>query len=585
MQHPTPTPETIPTASRPRDVQIAEIGLQTTVLRSRTWERLKFEVEYNLCQGTTANAYLVLADRRALIDPPGESFTQIFMEALQPYLETAPIDYILLNHVNPNRMATLVALVERLPWVTLVCSRPAAQALWTTFPQWENRIRAIRPPHGSLDLGQGHRLQLTPIPTPRWPDGLCTYDPATRILFSDKLFGAHICSDSLFDEDWRQIEKDRHYYFDCLHASQTKQVQTALKQIAPLPLQCLAPGHGPLVRYSLSRLQSDYRQWCQQQQQHSFRVALIYASAYGNTAILANAIAQGLIQAGIAVESINCERIDSAHLAKTIETSDGVIIGSPTLGGHAPVQVQTALGVVLASAAKTKLVGVFGSYGWSGEAVDLLEERLKDGNYRFGFETIRVRFSPDEAALKSCQAAGAQFAQQLRKRKQKQAPRQAIPEAQTNRTEQAVGRVISTIGVVTTRQGDSHSGLLTTSVSQASFNPPGLMVAIANDPYAQRFLKPNAPFVLNILKEGRTVRRHFSHSPKPGENPFTEVAHHLAHNGCLVLDEALAYVECTVQSWMACGDRWLVYARVDEGDVLAATGVTALQHRKSGRQF
>ncbi|WP_346293176.1 diflavin flavoprotein [Sphaerothrix gracilis] len=579
----SPTLQSHPIPPRPRDVQVAEVGSQTTVLRSRTWERLKFEVEYGLCQGTTANAYLIQGDRMTLIDPPGESFTQIFIQALQPCLKATP-DYIILSHVNPNRMVTLAKLMDQMSQVTLVCSRPAAQALKATFPDWENRIQTVCPPYETLDLGQGHQLQLMPIPTPRWPDGLCTYDPATHILFSDKLFGSHLCSDALFDEDWRELEVDRRYYFDCLHASQTKQVQAALSQIASLSVHCLAPGHGSLVRYSLSRLQHDYRQWCQQQQHQTLRVTLIYASAYGNTAILADAIVQGLIQSGVAVESINCELSDPAQLAKAIETSDGFIIGSPTLGGHAPVQIQTALGVVLASAAKTKLVGVFGSYGWSGEAIDLLEEKLSDGNYRFGFETIRVRFSPDAAALKTCQEAGEQFAQQLRKQKKKQVPRQAITETQANRTEQAVGRVISTIGVVTTCQGDSHSGLLTASVSQASFNPPGVMIAIANTPYAQRFLQPNAPFVLNILKEGRTVRRHFSQQPQPGDSPFAQLAHHSAHNGCLILDEALAYVGCTVQRWIPCGDRWLIYANVDEGNVLEIKGVTAMQHGKSGRQ-
>lgn len=579
----TPTPP-LPLAVRPRDVQVADIGLHTQVLRSRTWERLKFEVEYNLCQGTTANAYLVQGDRTALIDPPGESFTQIFEKTLRFCPKANPLDYIIVSHVNPNRMATLSALVEQMPQVTLVCSRPAAQALRATFPEWEQRIQAIRPPHDVLDLGQGHRLQLIPIPTPRWPDGLCTYDPATRILFSDKLFGAHVCNDTIFDEDWRQLEVDRRYYFDCLHASQTKQIQSALAQITPLPMECVAPGHGPIVRYSLSRLQNDYRQWCQHQQHQTLQVALIYASAYGNTAVLANAIAQGLIQAEAAVELINCEHSDPAYVAKAVETSDGFIIGSPTLGGHAPIQIQTALGIALASSAKNKLVGVFGSYGWSGEAIDMLTEKLRDSNYRFGFEPIRVRFSPNSSDLKGCQQAGESFAQQLRKQKKKQVPRQAITDTQTNRTEQALGRVISTIGVVTTCQGDNHSGLLVTAVSQASFKPPGLMIAIANNAYAQRFLQPNTPFVLNILKEGRTVRRHFSQYPKPGENPFAGLAHHPAQNGCLILDEALAYVECTVQRWLHCCDRWLIYAQVDEGDVLEVTGVAAMQHRQSARK-
>jgi len=564
-------------ATNPRDVQVEAIAPQTTALRSRTWERLKFEVEYSRCRGTTANSYLIQADRTALIDPPGESFTQIYSQALRG-LDVA-LDYIVLSHVNPNRMATLAPLVEQMPQVKLVCSRPAAQALKATFPDWGDRIQTICPPMDTLDLGQGHQLQLRPIPTPRWPDGLCTYDPATQTLFSDKLFGVHICSDALFDQDWRQLESDRQHYFDCLHAAQTKQVQGAMAQLASLPLNCIAPGHGPVVRYSLSRLQQHYQQWCQQQDAQELKVAVIYASAYGSTAILAGAVTQGLIESGIAVESINCELSQSTDLAQVIEASDGFIIGSPTLGGHAPVQIQTALGTVLASAAKTKLTGVFGSYGWSGEAVDLITAKLRDGGYRFGFDPIRVRFVPDIAALDACRKSGADFARQLKKQS-RQASKPAI-EIQSNRTEQAVGRVVGSIGVITTRLGDSHSGLLTHSISQASFDPPGVMVAIAADGYEQRFLRPGSPFVLNLLKEGRGVRRHFSYGPKPGENPFAELEHREAPNGCLVLDDALAYLECQVERWMPCGDRWLVYAVVNGGDVLETTGVTAMQHCKA----
>ncbi|MGC1309449.1 MAG: diflavin flavoprotein [Phormidesmis sp.] len=576
--------------ARDRDVQVAPIGDHTLAMRSRTWERLKFEVEYNRRQGTTANAYLIQGDRTALIDPPGESFTHIYLQTLQPYLEKTPLDYIIVSHTNPNRMATLAALIAQAPQAVILCSRPAAQALKAAFPQWQDdRIQAVSPLQSNLDLGQGHCLQLLTVPTPRWPDGLWTYDPATQILFSDKFFGAHVCGDALFDENWRQLEGDRRYYFDCLHAAQTRQVEAALDQIEQLPLKCFAPGHGSLVRYSLSRLRDDYRQWCQQQTHHSLQVAMLYASAYGNTAVLAGAIAQGLIQAGIAVESVNCESSDPAELARIIEASDGFIVGSPTLAGHAPVQVQTALGIILSSAVKTKLAGVFGSYGWSGEAIDLIEQKLKDNNYRFGFETIRVRFSPDADTLAACQQAGEQFAQQLRKLKKRETPRQGVNEVQAGRTEQAVGRVVGSMSVLTTcqttDQGDRHRGLLTSWISQATFHPPGLMISVASNRATQTLFQPDAPFVLNLLKEGRTVRRHFQNSPDAEGDPFSQVAHRPADNGCLVLEEALAYLECTVQHWIDCGDHRLIYARVDSGDVLEATGVTAIAHRKSGSQY
>jgi flavorubredoxin/flavin reductase (DIM6/NTAB) family NADH-FMN oxidoreductase RutF len=573
---------TAQTLTPPRDVQIIEIATHTQILRSRTWERLKFEVEYARQKGTTANSYLIQATHTALIDPPGESFTQIFLEQLQTHQDLTQLNYIILNHVNPNRMATLKALLEQAPQAQIICSKPAAIVLKTTFSHWEEKLKIVRS-EDTLDLGEGHKLQFVIVPTPRWADGMCTYDPATRILYTDKFFGVHICSDVVFDEDWKQLDSDRHYYFDCLHATQAKQVEVALDKLAPFPAKLYAPGHGPIVRYSLSRFSFDYRQWCQQQKTQELRVALLYASAYGNTAIMASAIAQGLLQNGISVESINCEFTEPSEITRAVEACDGFIIGSPTLGGHAPTQIQTALGIVLSAATKTKLAGVFGSYGWSGEAVDLIESKLLDANYRLGFPTMRVKFTPTEFILQQCQDAGAEFAQVLKKNKKLRSTRQALTETKVDRTEQAVGRIIGSLSILSSRRGDSHSGIITSLVSQATFNPPGLMIAIAQN--TDTIIHPGEQFVLNILKEGRNLRRHFSARSNPGDNPFVQLDTKTANNGCLILTDALAYLECTVQQRMEAGEGWLIYATVDKGEVLESTGVSAIQHRKSGSHY
>lgn len=572
------------TTNRKRDVQVAEIGKNTLILRSRTWDRLKFEVEYSRQKGTTANSYLIQADKKALIDPPGESFTDIYLQELGQHLDFSTLDYIVLGHVNPNRRATLQVLLSQVPQVTLICSRPGANALKAAFPEWESRIQAVRS-EDTLDLGQGHHLTFVSVPTPRWPDGLCTYDSATKILYTDKFFGAHICEDTLFDEDWKTLDAERRYYFECLHAPQAKQVEVALEKFSVFPAKSYAPAHGPVVRYSLSRFTYDYRQWCQGQKSQELSVALLYASAYGNTAVLANAIAQGLIENGVNVESINCELADTAEITRIVEASDGFIIGSPTLGGHAPTQIQTALGIILATAAKTKLAGVFGSYGWSGEAIDLLESKLKDANYRLGFESIRVRFTPTPEIIQQCQQAGATFAQNLKKTKKLRTTRQVVTETHVDRTEQAVGRIIGSLCVVTTRDEDTHKGVLTSWVSQATFNPPGIMIAIADEQNADLICHPGDKFVLNILKEGRNVRRYFARQSTLGDNPFINLSTKTSVNGCLILTEALSYLECTVQNQIKCGDRWLIYAAVDNGEVLENEGLTALEYRKSGSYY
>jgi flavorubredoxin/flavin reductase (DIM6/NTAB) family NADH-FMN oxidoreductase RutF len=566
--------------TKPRDIQILPIGTDTTILRARSWTRLRFEIEYALAKGTTANSFLIQGDKIALIDPPGETFTEIYLAALQQRIDVRTVDYVILGHVNPNRATTLRTLLEIAPQITFVCSNPGAINLKAALENQDLPILVMRGDE-TLDLGKGHHLQFIPTPNPRYADELCTYDPQTEILFSDKLFGAHTCGDQVFDEGWEIFNEDRRYYFDCLMAPHARQVETALDKLSDLPVRLYATGHGSLVRYGLIELTHSYREWIQQQTNADMTVTLIYASAYGNTATLAQAIARGITKAGVSVESINCEFADPEEIKTAVEKSAGFVIGSPTLGGHAPTPVQTALGIVLSTATNNKLAGVFGSFGWSGEAVDFIESKLKDAGYRFGFDTIRVKFKPNEVTLQTCEEAGTDFAQAL-----KRAAKKAVVARQpATNVEQAVGRIVGSLCVVTATQGEVKTGMLASWVAQASFSPPGLTIAVAKDRAMENMTHTGNEFVVNILTEGREIRKQFMKVYTPGQDRFAGLAMEEASNGGVVLSGALSYLECSVQSRMEVGDHWLVYATVNDGKVLNQDGVTAVHHRKSGSYY
>ncbi|MEH2066112.1 MAG: diflavin flavoprotein [Nostoc sp.] len=567
--------------NKPRDVQVYPIATDTRILRSRSWSRLRFEIEYALAKGTTANSYLIESDKTAIIDPPGETFTEIYLEALQQRFHLEDLDYVILGHVNPNRAATLKALLEIAPQITFVCSNPGAKNLRGALENPDLQILVMRGEE-TLDLGNGHNLQFIPTPNPRYADQLCTYDPQTEVLYSDKLFGAHVCGDQVFDEGWEVYNEDRRYYFDCLMAPHARQVETTLDKLVDFPVRMYATGHGPLVRYGLIELTKAYREWSQQQTSAELTVALIYASAYGNTATLAQAIARGITKAGVAVESINCEFTEPEEIRAAVEKSAGFIIGSPTLGGHAPTPVQTALGIVLSTATNNKLAGAFGSFGWSGEAVDLIESKLKDAGYRFGFDTIRVKFKPDDATLQLCEEAGTDFAQALKK-----ARKVRLPSLPATTVEQAVGRIVGSLCVLTAKEGDRSSAMLASWVAQASFNPPGLTIAVAKDRAVETLTHTGNKFVLNILKEGNHLglMKHFLKPFGPGQDRFADVGAQETESGSPILTDALAYLECSVQNRMESGDHWLVYATVESGKVLDSDGVTAVHHRKSATHY
>lgn len=578
-----------------KDVQVVSIGFDTRVFRSRTWERLKFEIEYGLSRGTTANSFLIEGEKTALIDPPGESFTDIFIQALAERIDLAKIDYLILGHVNPNRVFTINALLQQAPQLTIIVSNTGAKSLQTIFNNTYSETISSQPlkietvkSELSLDLGKGHQLELFTAPNPRYPDQLLTYDNLSEILYTDKLFSAHVCGDQVLDEGWQIYQEDRRYYFDCVIAPYATQVSKSIEKVKAKNPRIYATAHGPLVRYGLTELTSLYGQWLTIQQSQTLNVALIYASAYGNTATLANAIARGITKAGVRVESINAEFAESEGIKKAIQQCDGFIFGSPTLGGHAPTQIQSALGITLTNADTNKLAGVFGSFGWSGEAIDLLESKFKDGGYRFGFETIRVKFKPTEAVLKTCEEAGTDFAQSLKKRKKSLKPKQsAAANSETARTEQALGRIVGSLCVVTTERDEIKGAMVASWVSQATFNPPGFTLAVAKERAIESLLPIGSNFVLNILEEGKHINlmKHFLKPFAPGEDRFANIDHQSADNGSPILTDGVAYLECQVKNRLECGDHWVLYAIANKGKLQSETGVTAVHHRKSGTHY
>ncbi|MDJ0599267.1 MAG: diflavin flavoprotein [Crocosphaera sp.] len=571
---------------KPRDVQVSPIASDTLVMRSRTWDRLKFEIEYGLKRGTTANSYVIQGDKIALIDPPGESFTDIFLTALKERIDPTTIDYLILGHVNPNRGETIKALLKIVPQITIVCSNPGSLLLPNILlPEFPTKLKVVKG-EDILDLGKGHQLEFVPTPNPRYPGQLCTYDTKTEILYTDKLFGSHVCGDQIFDEGWQVYVEDRRYYFDCVIAPYAKQINTALDKLSGKSAKIYGTGHGPLVRYGLMELTASYKQWLEAQKAQTLSVALIYASAYGNTATLGQAIASGITKAGVRVESINAEAAEPDEIKEAINNCSGFIFGSPTLGGHAPTQIQTALGITLANADKSKLAGVFGSYGWSGEAIDLLENKFRDGGYQFGFDPIRVKFAPTQATLKTCEEAGTDFAQAVKKAQKRRQPKNSVNQSQTDRLQQALGRIVGSLSIVTCQQEELSGAMLASWISQATFNPPGFTVAVAKERAIESLLHKGSSFVLNILREGDHIglMKHFLKPFSPGEDRFEGVKTEVADNGCPILQEALAYLECKVGDRMECGDHWVIYAMVTKGQVLQ-DGVTAIHHRKSGSHY
>jgi flavorubredoxin/flavin reductase (DIM6/NTAB) family NADH-FMN oxidoreductase RutF len=589
-------------------------------LRGLSPRRLRFEVEYGLERGTSANSFLFEAGATpsghlvppVLVHPPGDSFAEPFLEQLSALVPADAALKVIVGHVNPNRVALLRRLAEHWPALMLVASNAGARLLEDLWhqrrPSGANDPTAAEtsslPPLPPMDvvkqegcrpLAHGYRLCLYPSPTPRWPGGLMAFEERTGLLMSGKFFAAHLCSTTWAEANRSSTEEDRRYFYDCLMAPMARQVEGMLNRLDDLAIRCIAPGHGPAISESWRSLLTDYRRWGEAQERAKLSVALLFASAYGNTAAIADALAQGVARTGVRVESINCEFTAAEKLLQAIRSCDAVLIGSPTLGGHAPTPIVSALGTLLAEGDRSKPVGVFGSFGWSGEALDLLESKLRDGGFRFAFEPIKVKFSPDAATLKTCEETGTALGRSLLAEQRRQQRRigggGGLSESRSNPAVQALGRVVGSLCVLTTVKGDGDSRLsgamVASWVSQASFSPPGLTVAVAKDRAVEALLHVGDAFALNVLAAGRETgpMKQFLQPFAPGADRFAGLALDESPAGQPVLPEALAWLECRVKQRMECGDHWLIYAQADAGSLIDATGATAVHQRRSGATY
>ena len=587
-------------------------------LRSLNPNRTRFEVEYSLEKGSCTNSFLlqqiinetIESKTFFLIHPPGLTFEKEFLERIETLITSVSSEIkVVMGHINPNKVSFLKKLNRKYKNITIICSNPGAKLLneiWKqnkpiksqnlTFEK-ENlesvpKIQIIKQIE-TLSINKNFELTFIPSPTARWPGGLIVFEKNTGLLMSDKLFGAHV-----YEEKWAELnssktEEERRHYYDCLMAPMSSQVNSVIEKLEEFDIDSIAPGHGPAISGSWRSLFNNYQSWGESQKYSNLKVALLFASAYGNTAAIADAIARGINKTGVKVKIINCEFTSPNSLINEIRNSDGYLIGSPTLGGHAPTPIVSALGTLLAEGDREKPTGVFGSFGWSGEALDLLEKKLKDGGFKFGFEPLKIKFSPDPTMIKKIEETGIQYAKKLINIKLRQ-ERKANIGLNTSKNDpmiNALGRVVGSLCILTAQKGTEQnriSGAMVASwVSQASFNPPGITIAVAKERAVENLLHTGDSFALNILEQNnhKGLLAKFLQSFKPGDNRFADLEINFSPGNQPLLNEALAWLEGKVSQRMECGDHWLIYAEIKYGKVLRKDGVTAVHHRKTGANY
>ena len=377
----------------------------------RDYDLRTFDIIMESPNGTTYNAYLVQgASKTALIEIAKEGFFDEFLARLQTVCDPATIDYIIVNHTEPDHAGALKALLSLCPNATVCGSATALRFLSnitnTAFPQ-----QAVKD-GDTLDLG-GKTLRFIAAPFLHWPDSMYTYCPEAEVLFTCDSFGCHYCAEPMFNDELSGDFHDAYaYYFKHILAPFKPHVLSALDKIKDLPLRAICPGHGPMLRADIPKYLEMYRTWSTPAQSPP-RAAILYVSAYGYTARLAKAIAEGLQSEGVPADLFDLVTCDKATAYAAMDSAAIIAFGSPTLVGDALPPIWEAIAHLNPIIHKGKIAAAFGAYGWSGEAVPNITARLTQLKFKMPCEPLRVVFNPTEADLEAAHSMGKALAQAL----------------------------------------------------------------------------------------------------------------------------------------------------------------------------
>ncbi len=371
-----------------------------------------FDIIMKADHGTTYNAYLVRgSEKTAVIDTVKAPFAQDYLENLVELSPLEKIDYVVVNHTEPDHSGTLERLLAEAPQARVVCGRNCKNFVKNIVNRDVDPM--LVEDGDTLELG-GKTLKFIHAPFLHWPDTIFTYIQEDKVLFPCDFLGAHYCDDRLFDDLVDPYDYAFEYYYLVIFRPFKKYVLEAIEKIKGLDIDVIAPSHGPILRKDPWKQVGLYKQWSSIPAPSKDKNLLIfYASAYGNTAKLAEKIAEGVRQEGVKVQVMDVTATEIGMMIDRIEAADGIVVGSATINADAVEPIWFLLSHLATLNLKGKLGASFGSYGWSGEAPRLILDRLKGLKFKTPLEPFRVNLVPTEQDLGEAVDYGRELAKLL----------------------------------------------------------------------------------------------------------------------------------------------------------------------------
>ena len=376
-----------------------------------------FDIVIPTAHGTTYNSYFIQgSEKSALIDTVKLNTKDQLISKLSGLTDISKIDYIVINHTEPDHSGSLHLIKEIAKDATLVYSKNAHHFVKHIIKKDYNNITVGD--GDSLDLG-GKTLEFISAPFLHWPDTMFSYLKEDKILFPCDFFGAHYCDANVFNDllaDKDEAFEAFKFYFTHIMRPFKNYSLSALDKLKNYDIEIIAPSHGPVLRKDLKKYIDWYMEASKASNPDSTvkKIAVIYASAYGNTEEMAKHIAKGANIDGLTeVSLINLVESDIKDVVDNIERADAVIVGSPTLNAKPPKPIFDMISSLVMLNVKNKRAAVFGCYGWSGEAVQMVQDILKSLRFIIVQEGLKIQMTPFEEDLLNCEKFGLDFAYKI----------------------------------------------------------------------------------------------------------------------------------------------------------------------------
>mgnify|MGYP002544686608 FL=1 len=376
-----------------------------------------FENIFPLVKGVSYNSYLLLDEQTVLFDTADYAIGKQFIENVMSVLNGRNLDYIVVNHMEPDHCSLIGELLLHYPDVKIIGNAK-------TFPMIEQFFsfdltgKTLTVKEGDTFCSGKHTFRFIMSPMVHWPEAMMTYDEKDKVLFSADAFGTfnalngNLFNDELdFNREW--LDEARRYYTNIV-GKYGPQVQNVLKKASSLDIQMICPLHGPVWRSNLNFIIEKYNLWSRYEPEEK-GVMIAYASMYGNTENMAEILAVMLAEAG--VKNIHMHNISKTHVSELISDSfkySHIVLASPTYNNGIYPLMDNYLEDMKALSLQNRTIAVLGNGSWAPQATKLISAKIKEmKNMRLLEASVTIKSSLKEAQLEELNSLSRQIAEEV----------------------------------------------------------------------------------------------------------------------------------------------------------------------------